>query len=86
MYVEPSRRVKEILQEELYFQKEEYSIKHPAAGHLPYEQMKSVCQGKWNKRCFENCSKITDYNKKPHQKNNQPTEQQQQKQPRTFME
>ncbi|XP_050568857.1 uncharacterized protein C11orf97 homolog isoform X2 [Cygnus atratus] len=31
VYVEPSRRVKEILQEELYFQKEEYHIKHPAA-------------------------------------------------------
>uniref|UniRef100_A0A493U3X0 Chromosome 11 open reading frame 97 n=2 Tax=Anas platyrhynchos TaxID=8839 RepID=A0A493U3X0_ANAPP len=34
VYVEPSRRVKEILQEELYFQKEEYSIKHPAAVSL----------------------------------------------------
>ncbi|XP_068526412.1 uncharacterized protein C11orf97 homolog [Anas acuta] len=34
VYVEPSRRVKEILQEELYFQKEEYNIKHPAAVSL----------------------------------------------------
>uniref|UniRef100_A0A8C3BZI8 Chromosome 11 open reading frame 97 n=1 Tax=Cairina moschata TaxID=8855 RepID=A0A8C3BZI8_CAIMO len=31
VYVDPSRRVKEILQEELYLQKEEYHIKHPAA-------------------------------------------------------
>lgn len=73
MYVDPSRRVKEILQEELYLQKEEYHIKHPAAGNPPYEQMKSVHQGKWNRRRFENCSKITDYSKQPHQKNNQTT-------------
>ncbi|XP_068786549.1 uncharacterized protein C11orf97 homolog [Struthio camelus] len=31
VYVEPSRRVKEILEEELYFRKEECHIKHPAA-------------------------------------------------------
>ncbi|XP_010117144.1 PREDICTED: uncharacterized protein LOC104478487, partial [Chlamydotis macqueenii] len=31
VHVEPSRRVKEILEEELYFQKEAYHIKHPAA-------------------------------------------------------
>nr|XP_013811413.1 PREDICTED: uncharacterized protein LOC106495491 [Apteryx mantelli mantelli] len=31
VYVEPPRRVKEILEEELYFRKEECHIKHPAA-------------------------------------------------------
>ncbi|XP_026711148.1 uncharacterized protein C11orf97 homolog, partial [Athene cunicularia] len=31
VYIEPSRRVKEILEEELYFQKEACQIKHPAA-------------------------------------------------------
>ncbi|XP_029898559.1 uncharacterized protein C11orf97 homolog, partial [Aquila chrysaetos chrysaetos] len=31
VYVEPSRRVKEILEEELYFQKEACHVKHPAA-------------------------------------------------------
>ncbi|XP_010294884.1 PREDICTED: uncharacterized protein LOC104628107, partial [Phaethon lepturus] len=31
VYVEPSRRVKEILEEELYFQKEACQVKHPAA-------------------------------------------------------
>uniref|UniRef100_A0A8C6ZKZ2 Chromosome 11 open reading frame 97 n=1 Tax=Nothoprocta perdicaria TaxID=30464 RepID=A0A8C6ZKZ2_NOTPE len=31
VYVEPSRRVKEILEEELCFRKEECHIKHPAA-------------------------------------------------------
>ncbi|XP_010080455.1 PREDICTED: uncharacterized protein LOC104468126, partial [Pterocles gutturalis] len=31
VHVEPSRRVKEILEEELYFQKEACPVKHPAA-------------------------------------------------------
>ncbi|XP_052669021.1 uncharacterized protein C11orf97 homolog [Harpia harpyja] len=31
VYVEPSRRVKEILEEELYFRKEACHVKHPAA-------------------------------------------------------
>ncbi|XP_010210901.1 PREDICTED: uncharacterized protein LOC104565854 [Tinamus guttatus] len=31
VYVEPPRRVKEILEEELYFRKEECHVKHPAA-------------------------------------------------------
>uniref|UniRef100_A0A8C8E7K1 Chromosome 11 open reading frame 97 n=1 Tax=Otus sunia TaxID=257818 RepID=A0A8C8E7K1_9STRI len=31
VYVEPSRRVKEILEEELYFRKEACQVKHPAA-------------------------------------------------------
>ncbi|XP_050770019.1 uncharacterized protein C11orf97 homolog [Gymnogyps californianus] len=31
LYVEPSRRVKEILEEELYFRKEACHVKHPAA-------------------------------------------------------
>ncbi|KAM6286385.1 uncharacterized protein C11orf97 homolog [Spheniscus humboldti] len=31
VYVEPSRRVKEILEEELYFWKEACRVKHPAA-------------------------------------------------------
>ncbi|XP_009468679.1 PREDICTED: uncharacterized protein LOC104017377 [Nipponia nippon] len=30
-YVEPSRRVKEILEEELYFRQEARHVKHPAA-------------------------------------------------------
>ncbi|KAK4831504.1 hypothetical protein QYF61_018088 [Mycteria americana] len=46
VYVEPSRRVKEILEEELYFRKEACQVKHPAAGNPPYQQMTSVCQGK----------------------------------------
>lgn len=47
MYVEPPRRVKEILEEELYFRKEACHVKHPAAGNLPYQQMPRVCQGKY---------------------------------------
>ncbi|XP_053944746.1 uncharacterized protein C11orf97 homolog [Cuculus canorus] len=31
VYVEPSRRVKEILEEELYIQEEAWRVKHPAA-------------------------------------------------------
>uniref|UniRef100_A0A803W9A5 Uncharacterized protein n=1 Tax=Ficedula albicollis TaxID=59894 RepID=A0A803W9A5_FICAL len=31
VYVEPSRRVKEILEEHFHFQKEECNVKHPAA-------------------------------------------------------
>ncbi|XP_027533200.1 uncharacterized protein C11orf97 homolog [Neopelma chrysocephalum] len=31
VYVEPPRRVKEILEEHLHFQKEECDVKHPAA-------------------------------------------------------
>jgi len=46
LYVEPCKRVKEILEEELCFWKEECHIRHPAAGNPPYEQMESVCQGK----------------------------------------
>ncbi|XP_072711163.1 uncharacterized protein C11orf97 homolog isoform X2 [Ciconia boyciana] len=34
VYVEPSRRVKEILEEELYFRKEACQVKHPAAAAL----------------------------------------------------
>ncbi|XP_009955365.1 PREDICTED: uncharacterized protein LOC104351063, partial [Leptosomus discolor] len=34
VHVEPSRRVKEILEEELYFRKEACHIKHPAAAAL----------------------------------------------------
>lgn len=46
LYVEPCKRVKEILEEELCFWKEECHIRHPAAGNPSYEQMESVCQGK----------------------------------------
>ncbi|XP_038242589.1 uncharacterized protein C11orf97 homolog [Dermochelys coriacea] len=31
VYVEPPKRVKEVLEEELYFQRDGYQIKHPAA-------------------------------------------------------
>ncbi|XP_009979155.1 PREDICTED: uncharacterized protein LOC104374686, partial [Tauraco erythrolophus] len=39
VYVEPSRRVKEILEEELYFRKEAFHVKHPATVAL---------EGIWN--------------------------------------
>ncbi|XP_064501168.1 uncharacterized protein C11orf97 homolog isoform X6 [Pseudopipra pipra] len=47
VYVEPPRRVKEIPEEHVHFQKEECDVKHPAAGNPPYQQRASVCQDKW---------------------------------------
>ncbi|KAL7983274.1 hypothetical protein Chor_000150 [Crotalus horridus] len=34
VYVEPPRRVREVLEEELYFQRDECRIRHPSEGKL----------------------------------------------------
>lgn len=57
MYVEPPRRVKEILEEELYFQKEACHVKHPAAGNLPYSKWQVFVRANINcfKELWQNC-------------------------------